>query len=64
LVTMGVNDFAVPPTMWGAVLGHLENVAFQLFERSGHTPQLEQAEEFDGLMLAWLKSVPDGTECN
>lgn len=56
LVVMGVNDFAVPHTLWSSVLHNLDNVAFRLLERSGHTPQLEEPEEFDDVLLSWLKS--------
>lgn len=52
---MGVNDFAVPHTLWSPVLPHLENVNFRLLERSGHTPQLEEPEAFDRVLLGWLK---------
>lgn len=54
LVVMGVDDFAVPPTMWNALLPDLSNVTFRQMERSGHTPQLEQGNEFDSILLAWL----------
>ena len=56
LVAMGANDFAVPHTLWSKVLPHLNNVAFRLLERSGHTPQLEQPEEFDDVLISWLNS--------
>lgn len=56
LVVMGVNDFAVPHTLWSAVLPGLENVDFRLFERSGHTPQLEEPYEFDRTLLSWLSA--------
>jgi proline iminopeptidase len=53
---MGVNDFAVPHTLWSRVLPHVDNIAFRLLERSGHTPQLERPEEFDDVLLDWLNS--------
>lgn len=56
LVVMGVNDFAVAHTLWSRVLPHLHNIVFRLLERSGHTPQLEQPEEFDDVLLNWLNS--------
>lgn len=56
LVVMGINDFAVPHTLWSKFLPALDNVTFRLLEHSGHTPQLEQPEEFDHLLLSWLKS--------
>lgn len=54
LVVMGENDYAVPHTLWEAILPELENVTFRVLGESGHTPQLEQPEEFDHLLLNWL----------
>ncbi|RFA30018.1 hypothetical protein CAI21_07315 [Alkalilimnicola ehrlichii] len=56
LIIAGRNDFAVPPTLWESVLPKLRNTTFHLLEDSGHTPQLEQAEAFDNLLLSWLRS--------
>lgn len=56
LVVMGENDYAVPHTLWKGILPKLENVTFRVFSKSGHTPQLEQPEEFDHLLLNWLQS--------
>lgn len=56
LVVMGKNDYAVPHTLWDRILPRLENVTFRVFSKSGHTPQLEQPEEFGHLLLNWLKS--------
>ena len=58
LVVMGVNDFAVPHTLWTEFLPDLENVTFRLLQHSGHTPQLEEREEFNRVLLNWLK--PEG----
>ncbi|MFW5453549.1 alpha/beta fold hydrolase [Thioalkalivibrio sulfidiphilus] len=54
LIVMGEHDYAVPHTLWNRVLPSLENVAFRVFSKSGHTPQLEQPEEFDHLILDWI----------
>jgi proline iminopeptidase len=54
LVVMGRHDYAVPYTLWNRVLPTLENVTYRVFSKSGHTPQLEQPEEFDHLILNWL----------
>lgn len=55
LVVMGRYDFAVPHVLWDEVLPGLENVTYHLFERSGHTPQLEEQERFDRTLLGWLR---------
>jgi proline iminopeptidase len=56
LVVMGENDYAVPHTLWEGILPKLQNVTFRLLKHSGHTPQLEQPEEFDHLLLSWLQN--------
>lgn len=55
LVVMGVNDFAVPHTLWSGIPPDLDNVSLRLLERSGHTPQLEEPNAFNGILLNWLK---------
>jgi proline iminopeptidase len=55
LVVTGHYDFAVPHVLWDEQLPRLENVTYQLFERSGHTPQLEEQELFDNILLGWLQ---------
>jgi proline iminopeptidase len=48
---MGRDDVAVPHTLWNTVLPELHDGSFHLFGDSGHTPQLEQPEAFDRLLL-------------
>jgi proline iminopeptidase len=55
LVVMGRHDYEVPHTLWDEVLPTLRNVTFHLFERSGHTPQLEEHELFDQVLLEWIR---------
>jgi proline iminopeptidase len=55
LVVMGRHDYAVPHALWAEILPTLEDASFRLLERSGHTPQLEQPEAFDRLLLDWLE---------
>lgn len=54
LIVMGKNDFAVSHSLWKKILPRLQNYTFRLLDKSGHTPQLEQPEEFDRLLLHWL----------
>jgi proline iminopeptidase len=54
LVVMGRHDYAVPHTLWADALPALDDVTFRVLERSGHTPQLEEPEAFDRLLLDWL----------
>jgi proline iminopeptidase len=56
LVIMGRHDYAVPHTLWEEAQRKLPNITFHLFERSGHTPQLEEPGRFDRTLLEWLQS--------
>lgn len=55
LVVMGRYDYAVPPTLWDDVQAQLRNLTLHVFERSGHTPQLEEPELFDRVLLGWIR---------
>jgi proline iminopeptidase len=55
LSVMGRYDFAVPHTLWDAARANLPRHTYVLFERSGHTPQLEEPELFERLLIDWLK---------
>lgn len=54
LVVMGRHDYVVPHVLWDEVLPKLQNVTYHLFERSGHTPQLEEQKLFNQILLDWL----------
>jgi proline iminopeptidase len=54
LVIAGRDDYAVPHTLWQPLLPQLRQVTFHLLQRSGHTPQLEQPEVFDRIVLDWM----------
>ena len=55
LAVMERYDFAVPHTLWEAARAELPAFTYTLFERSGHTPLLEEAEQFDAVFLSWLR---------
>lgn len=54
LVVMGRYDYVVPHYLWQEVLPELENATFHLFERSGHTPQLEEQDLFDRVFARFI----------
>lgn len=56
LVVMGEYDYAVPHTLWTEERKAQTNLTFHLFERSGHTPPLEEPEAFDRVLINWLKA--------
>ena len=50
----GKYDFVIPHTSW-LKYRDLPNLTVCVFDKSGHTPQLEQPEQFDRQLLQWLK---------
>ncbi len=56
-LALGLFDYLVPPHFtWNPYRARFKNLTFRLFEKSGHTPQLEEAELFDRELLKWLES--------
>lgn len=53
-LALGRYDYWNPPHLWQPVRGLFADLTVRVFERSGHTPQLEQAADFDRELLAWL----------
>lgn len=51
---LGRYDFWNPPHLWEPLRSSFPTLQIRVFERSGHTPQLEQPERFDAELLAWL----------
>jgi proline iminopeptidase len=57
LLALGRYDYLVAP--YGAWTPYRENfrdLTVRVFERSGHTPQLEESDLFDAELLRWLAS--------
>jgi proline iminopeptidase len=52
-VALGRYDYIDPHTLWN---GHdnIKDLTIKIFERSGHTPQLEEPEMFNKEILRWL----------
>ncbi len=57
LVVMGRYDFAVPHRLWDGVRASQTELKFILLERSGHTPQLEEPEQFDRAFTSWVSEI-------
>jgi proline iminopeptidase len=55
-LALGRYDYVVPYTLWDGVKDKFPNLSYNLFEKSGHTPQLEEQELFDQKLLDWIKS--------
>lgn len=57
LLALGRYDFLVaPPSSWDRVRPAFRDLTVRVFERSGHTPQCEEAELFDAELLGWLRN--------
>ena len=57
LAITGRHDYVVPYTLWNAAVDELPRFTSHLFERSGHTPQLEEPELFDRVFLNWIRDA-------
>ncbi len=53
-LALGRYDYFNPPYLWQDVRAHAKDLTIRVFEKSGHTPQLEQADLFDHELLSWL----------
>jgi proline iminopeptidase len=53
-VAMGKYDYVDPYTLWDG-LEDIPGLTIRLFEKSGHTPQLEESAIFDTTLLKWLR---------
>ncbi len=54
---LGRYDFLVaPPSAWDTVRSKFKDLTIRVFEKSGHTPQLEEPELFNRELMQWLAS--------
>ena len=57
-LALGKYDFLVgSPSLWDPVKPHFKDLTVRIFEKSGHTPQYEQAALFDSEMLNWMRET-------
>jgi len=57
LVVHGRYDYFAAYTLWEEQRHKLPRHTYVLFERSGHTPPLEEPERFDETLLAWIRGL-------
>jgi len=53
-VAMGKYDYVDPYTLWKG-FDDIRDLTVRVFDKSGHTPQLEESDLFDRELLAWLR---------
>jgi proline iminopeptidase len=55
-LALGRYDFLVaPPSAWDALRPQFRDLTVRVFERSGHTPQYEEAALFDAELVHWMQ---------
>lgn len=55
-LAIGKYDFATPSSLWNERRRVLPELSFHVFERSGHSPMIEEQRAFDEKLIAWLES--------
>ncbi|TGM60223.1 alpha/beta fold hydrolase [Leptospira adleri] len=54
-LALGRHDYLMPPAyLWDPIVPLFADLTIRFFEKSGHTPQLEEPEGFDSSVLSWL----------
>jgi proline iminopeptidase len=57
LIAHGRYDYVIPHTFWDERTRKLPHHTYALFEHSGHTPPLEEPDEFDQTLLEWIQGL-------
>ena len=57
LIAHGRHDYFVAYTLWEEHRHKLASHTYVLFERSGHTPPLEEPDRFNQTLLAWVRGL-------
>ena len=55
-LSLGMHDYVVPYILWDTQKEKLPTLSYNLFERSGHYPMLEEQELFDKKLIDWIKT--------
>jgi proline iminopeptidase len=57
-LALGRYDFIVaPPSSWNPLTPKFKNLTIDIFEKSGHTPQLEEPALFDERLVNWIQQT-------
>lgn len=57
LVIHGRFDYSVPYTLWEAHKSKVPQLTYHLFDRCGHTPQLEEPQQCEQVMVEWVRGL-------
>jgi proline iminopeptidase len=55
-VALGKYDYVIPYTLWQTSYTSIPDFTLKYFEKSGHTPQLEEKELFNKELIGWLET--------
>ena len=55
-LAIGRYDYLWPYFLWEERKGVLPNLSYNLFEKSGHFPMVEEQELFDKKLIEWIQS--------
>jgi proline iminopeptidase len=53
-LALGRYDYFNPAHLWEQYRDHASDLTVRIFEKSGHTPQLEEPDHFDEELIRWL----------
>ena len=53
-VGLGKYDYVIPHTLWRSNYKSIPDFKLVLFDKSGHTPQLEESQLFDKALIEWI----------
>jgi len=56
-LALGRYDYFNPPHLWEKYRSFVSDFTIRIFEKSGHTPQLEEASNFDAELIKWLRTT-------
>ncbi len=57
-LALGRYDYVVPHTLWDdGQKQKIKRLSLHEFDKSGHTPQFEQPQEFDRALLEWMSTI-------
>lgn len=55
-MSQSIHDHVVPYTLWDEYTNVFTDLTLHVFEKSGHTPQLEEQKLFNKLLINWIKT--------
>ena len=54
-LALGKYDYVIPYTLWQKEYTSIPDLKYVSFQKSGHTPQLEEGKRFNKELISWLR---------